>query len=517
MATGVGNGPDNWQTFFEVLEGALSLAEGAFGMLAEAEPEQAGYYEAACLPIAGVRVEMAALQDAAGANEEVALNLDRVLTETGASRLLATTVATGAGTAGPGREQLAAAQTGLDIGKDILTKASKWLPPPWNNVAGNIADVVGIVSKLAGDKTAMAKLAAAVADVQAELDKVESKSERLGELAGHPVVTTDAGSTTVVGPPPTAGFGPSTIPGSLLWMTWQNQFKLEHLWRKTYGTDFAADQQGWLQAPPELSTVTGIYATWMRENGGELGRLAYKIDKLADLLGRAIVDAKAVWNPEPPIHGRTVERPHHNQLPEKSVKEELHDLEDLLDGLRQVIILWFDIDITDIDVDIDIVNVVNKYSTKLLASQPLKRIYVYDEGVFAAADDKDMHRIRVNTPAFDLAGWIDLDELRVGDEVRVDVYVHLPSPSPGRRRRRLYRRAVFSGIGRTVGHRARRSADGRGLKSLQDICGPTQLVGGTIDIEIRQVASARGYSPPLDIAYQFVVESSDSPAAPITV
>lgn len=511
-ANNVSRQPDNSpRAFFRQLTALLNQAEQGFTVLAGANPERAALYKAALLPIGGVREQIADLRRGIAAEPEADQQFQRILSETGATPLIASALATPA----PGGESgavLANVEDGLSLGKDVLDKASKWLPPPWDNVSGNVGDVLGIVGKLAGDKSAELKkieeLEAALGEIRQELEKVEGKAERLGELTGRPVVTGD--DKTLVGPPPAAGFPPSEIPGSLLWMVWQNQYKLEHLWRKTFGDDPPANQQGWVGKPPELSALSGVADTWLRENGGQIGRLAYKLDKLAELLGKAIVDSSAEWDPEPPIEITSVNPATHNKLPEKAVKEELHDLEDLLRGLRQLIIVLIDIDILDIDVDIDFIQVINNFYTAILERHPFKRIYVYDEGVFEAQGPQDRRRIAVRTPAFDLAGWIDLDDMLVGDAVRVDVYVRLPSGSGAATRRRLYRRRVFRGTGPTPG-RAVRAPDGRGVKSLQDICGPSVLVGKALDIEIRQVASVGGYPSPMRIAYQFVVESNDDP------
>jgi len=499
---------DPW-LFFEQLNILLDQTKQGFSVLAETDPDNSALYEAGRFPIEGVNKQIDGLKKAVQEDGEVAEGLTRVLLETGANPLMASTI-DGSAQGAENGAVLANAKTGLDIGKDILGKASEYLPPPWNKASKNIGEVLGIIGKIAGDKSSELKkieeLEQTIAEIQEELTKVEGKAERLGELGGHPVVAGE--DKNLVPPPPPEGFPQSQVPGSLLWMIWQNQFKLEHLWRKTYGDDIPSDQQGWISEPPSLDSLNSVADKWLKENGGQVGRLAYKIDKLAELLGKAIVDSSAEWDPEPPIHMRTVNPETHNKLPEKAVKEELHELEDLLKGLRKLILIWLDIDILDIDIDIDIVNVVNKFYTSILEHHPFKRIYVYDEGVFEAKSYLERERIKVRTPAFDLAGWIDLDEMRVGDAVQIDVYVLLPSGTAGRTRRRLYTRKVFRGTGPGSG-RARRSPLGRGVKTLQDICGPSILAGKAIDIDIRQIASVSGYPSPVKIAYQFVVQSSN--------
>lgn len=495
--------------FLEQLKTILDNTDKGFSVLSKTYPESSALYDAGRFPIKGVLKEINQLHVAVRENGEVAEELSRILTETGAIPLLASSLTNSASEVGNGAI-LANSKKGLDIGKDVLGKASKYLPPPWDKISGNIGDVLGIIGKIAGDKSAELKkieeLEQTINEIKQELEKVEGKAERLGELSGHPVVMGD--NKTLVPPPPPEGFSQSQIPGSILWMIWQNQFKLEHLWRKTFGDDIPSNQKGWIGQPPDLDSLSGFAEKWLKENGGQIGRLAFKIDKLAELLGKSIVDSSAEWDPEPPIHIKTVNPETHNKLPKKAVKQELHEIEDMLKGLRKVILIIFDIDILNIDVDIDIFNIINNFYNKILQEHPFKRIYVYTEGIFEAQNHLDKESIKVRTPAFDLAGWIDLDDLQVGDAVQVDIYILLPSGSPGNVKRRLYTRKVFRGTGPSPG-KARRSQLGRGIKSLQDICGPTILVGNAIDIEIKQISSVKGYPSPLKIGYQFVVESNN--------
>lgn len=491
------------KAFFEQVRRLLDVAGRTFEANAEADPAMQDFYLAACLPVQGVQPELAALEEAVADNPLVAEPLSAVLMETGATPLLAQMATKspsgeGADGGGPSLEE------GLDLGADILAKAARYLPPPFDGAAENIGEILGVIGKLSADPPP--DLEGLLKAVQEEVQKIELKAERLGSLTGHPVVDADG---AVVAAPGSSGYGQSTVPGSLLWMVWQNQFKLEHMWRKTFGGDIPVDGDDWVREP----TAPGGFAErWFNDNGGQFGLLAYKIDKLADLLGRAIVDANAEWDPEPVLRlSTTLPSPEYNMLPKKSVKEELHDIEDLLRGLQRLIQLIINIDILDIDIDIDIINIFNEYVSSTIDEHALKRIYVYDEGVFRAPTARAVHRVKVRAKAFDLAGWIDLDDMRVGDVVRVDVHVLLPVGVGGRRKRRRYRRRTFRGVGSAPGRRARRSDTGRGLHSLQDICGPTILVGDAIDIDIRQLSSASGYPSPLGIGYQFVVESRDAP------
>jgi hypothetical protein len=107
-----------------------------------------------------------------------------------------------------------------------FSKASGYLPPPWDKASKNIGEVLGIIGKIAGDKSSELKkieeLEQTITEIQEELEKIEGKAERLGELSGYPVVTGE--DKSLVPPTPPEGFPQSQIPGSLPWMIWQNQF-----------------------------------------------------------------------------------------------------------------------------------------------------------------------------------------------------------------------------------------------------------------------------------------------------
>ena len=72
----------------------------------------------------------------------------------------------------------------------------------------------------------------------------------------------------------------------------------------------------------------------------------------------------------------------------------------------------------------------------------IKRIFVYEEGVFQAAGAGDAQTIAVRTAAVDLAGWIDLAELANGDRFTVETWFNLPG-----RVKRLYRSRTFRDAG----------------------------------------------------------------------
>lgn len=122
-----------------------------------------------------------------------------------------------------------------------------------------------------------------------------------------------------------------------------------------------------------------------------------------------------------------------------------------------------------------------------------KKIYVYREGEFTAADEHATEEVRVNTDAFDLAGWIDLTELRQGDEVSVMVEVSV-ADGPFR----TWSTTVFQGV------------QTRGLKYFTEFAdGLEQVVGTDVKIIIAQTASADAYATPIPIYYQFIVESQN--------
>jgi hypothetical protein len=53
-----------------------------------------------------------------------------------------------------------------------------------------------------------------------------------------------------------------------------------------------------------------------------------------------------------------------------------------------------------------------------------KKIYVYAEGSFVLHNAAEVHKIVIKTPAFDVAGWIDLSSMAPGgDELFTEVHV----------------------------------------------------------------------------------------------
>lgn len=232
-------------------------------------------------------------------------------------------------------------------------------------------------------------------------------------------------------------------------------------------------------------TIEGIVRE-DRERGqrieDELRRVEGKADTLGDLLGRTLVGEGWIVDPR-----RTRDRP--NRVPDRDVKKELHDLEDV---------------VRHIDDKLD-----NPPTTEngngdgnggmrdepageeerpVVLDERLKKIFVYAENVFAAGQRTDRRRIRIRTPAFDLSGWLDLTRLRPGDVVETQVRVSFAG-----RRDVLFARTRF---------------DRPRLAAFAELAGGQQHIpGSNVLIVLRQTASADDYTTPIELAYQFVVES----------
>jgi hypothetical protein len=215
-------------------------------------------------------------------------------------------------------------------------------------------------------------------------------------------------------------------------------------------------------------------ATEMRQ---EVGYIEYKADTLGDLLGRTLVGETWIVDPR-----RTITAP--NKVPPRSVKDEMHDLEALIRLL------------------IDLINrpppepplppptgtPPETPPPPVLAERRLKKIYVYAEDRFAPASASQRRTIDVRTPAFDLSGWLDLSRMRTGDVFEVQVRVSLANRSNV-----LWARTRF-----TTG----------GLKHFAEFArGQNTIVGNAVRIVLRQPTSADQFATPVEVAYQFVVES----------
>src|SRR5262249_34684703 len=60
----------------------------------------------------------------------------------------------------------------------------------------------------------------------------------------------------------------------------------------------------------------------------------------------------------------------------------------------------------------------------------LKKIYVYSEGTFVLHNASEVHKLVIKTPAFDVAGWIDLSKMAPGgDTVFTEIRVSFANRS----------------------------------------------------------------------------------------
>jgi len=216
------------------------------------------------------------------------------------------------------------------------------------------------------------------------------------------------------------------------------------------------------------------------ESNAEVKKIELKADALGSLLGHTLVGER--WVVDPSQAGFTS-----NRLPPKDIKAELHDIEarlkencDIIENPPE------DGNGNGGDGGYD------KPSLQLrpvLRDRRLKKIFVYAENTFAARTSTERRRIRLHTPAFDVSGWLDLTHLRPGDVIEVDVRVSFAN-----RRDVLFARTAFN--------------KGR-LVPFADLArGQNYLSGSNLLIALRQKASADNFATPVELAYQFVVESA---------
>jgi hypothetical protein len=119
----------------------------------------------------------------------------------------------------------------------------------------------------------------------------------------------------------------------------------------------------------------------------------------------------------------------------------------------------------------------------------LKKIFVYKEGTFVLHNAAEVYKIVIATPAFDVAGWIDLSKMAPGgDTVFTEVRVSFAN-----RVNVLYQRTIF---------------EGPRLVTLAGIANGTDYMSGThIEIWFQQTLSHDNFAKPVEFAYQFIVES----------
>jgi hypothetical protein len=111
----------------------------------------------------------------------------------------------------------------------------------------------------------------------------------------------------------------------------------------------------------------------------------------------------------------------------------------------------------------------------------VKKIYVYSEGTFVLHNASEVHKLVIKTPAFDIAGWIDMSNMAPGgDTVFTEIRVSFANRS-----NILYRRTIFQSpqlitLGDiTNGGRARLRA------TVSNGDGPTRATGGRSSFETR--------------------------------
>ena len=172
--------------FFERLGALLDAAGKLFERRAELRPERASLYRAACLPVAGIRPQVDKLATAAAENEEAATAFRQILAETGGTTLMSELGAQGQVMAtrdgGDGDEGTSVGDA-LDLGSEILGKASAYLPPPFDGAAENVGQVLGIIGGLAADKSdeleKLEEIAEVIDEIREEVEKIEGKLKEL--------------------------------------------------------------------------------------------------------------------------------------------------------------------------------------------------------------------------------------------------------------------------------------------------------------------------------------------------
>lgn len=209
----------------------------------------------------------------------------------------------------------------------------------------------------------------------------------------------------------------------------------------------------------------------------EVANIEEKADTLGDLLGRTLVGEGWIINPQ-----LTRSRP--NKVPARDIKQELHDIEKTLKENCEII-----------ENPPDDGNGGGRFDRPsrplrpVLRDRRLKKIFVYAENTFTASSTQDRRDIRVHTPAFDISGWLDLSRLRQGDAVAVEIRLSFAD-----RNDVLF---VHTDLNQAK------------LIPFADIgAGHNFLSASNMLVTITQSASADNFRSPVELAYQFIVESS---------
>jgi hypothetical protein len=209
-----------------------------------------------------------------------------------------------------------------------------------------------------------------------------------------------------------------------------------------------------------------------------------KVLELAQLLGSTLVGMP--WNVDP---NRITTVP--NEVPRRDVKQELHDIEAILRLLYSIVVgqaLPPAGGITRPGGGIPGISVPVIPDQPPLLDGRLKKIFVFEQDVFRPMSANDVRVVSVRTPAFDLSGFADLTQLRAGDVVEIESAVSLAG-----RPHRLFDRQRF---------------DGPRLVTLADFArGENRLSGTDVRVTFRQPQSRDAFATPIEVPYQFVVES----------
>ncbi len=276
----------------------------------------------------------------------------------------------------------------------------------------------------------------------------------------------------------------------------QVETKLEYVIQQN--RDLAVGQAAWqgrvidplVDGQNQLAVTLSFIKTLVDRVAGELTlvdqevqKIEQKADTLGGLLGTTLMSDP--WVIDPSVAGVQ------NKTPAKGVKEELHDIEA---QLAQIIQLVTPVTVDPVPPPPDTPDPPAKIDKPKPVALPvvsdgrLKKIFVYADHVFTPRSPQDQRIVRVETPAFDVTGWLDLTQLRPGDVVNTELRVNLANAT-----NLLFAQANFNAPG---------------LYSFADFAdGHEYLSGNSIDVVLSQSQSMDGFQTPINIAYQFIVES----------
>jgi hypothetical protein len=247
--------------------------------------------------------------------------------------------------------------------------------------------------------------------------------------------------------------------------------------------EFVIDQNGGIKSGVDSVIVNQSEQRVIIERiDRETQTLEQKMLILGRLLGRTLVGEP--WDVEPHPGTGTAR----NRVPDRDVKQELHDIEDLLRMLIVIVTGWTPPPPPEEGEDWPDPPVPPVPEVPPIADKRIKKIFVYEEGVFEPTDAAAEKVIKVQTAAFDLFGWLDLSDMQPGDAVQASLHVSIAGRSPV-----LFDRALF---GRA------------GLYTLADFArGESKVSGSLIEVRLQQIHSRDNFATVLAIPYQMIVES----------